>query len=125
MSAQPEIIPLQIHRVASVAEPEFDALVRIYTEAHPESERRGLDRLSHMLEQPEYFFLTASRGDSVVGFSISICFADSDAALLEYMAVAEGQRNHGIGQVLFKETVKFQTISERYVLIEVDSDKSP
>src|SRR5260370_33813337 len=101
MSAQFENLPLQIHRVLSGTEPEFDALVRIYTEAHPESERKGLDRLSRMLEQPEYFFLTASLGDLVVGFSISICFADSDAALLEYMAVAEGQGNHGIRQLQF------------------------
>jgi GNAT superfamily N-acetyltransferase len=76
-----------------------------------------------MIRRPEYIFLVALQDHLVVGFSITLCFLGSDAALLEYMAVAPDRRSRGIGQVLFEETVKFEEASERYVLMEVDSDK--
>jgi len=98
-------------------------LVRIYTESHPENERKPASLLSSMIMRSEYYFLVASINKIVIGFSITICFLESDAALLEYMAVAPGRRGRGVGQFLFKETVKFEEISERCILIEVDSNK--
>jgi GNAT superfamily N-acetyltransferase len=120
---------LTFKRLLSSTAPEFAALVRLYTETHPASERKSLDWLCRMVKSPQYFFRTATRGDavdaSVVGFSISICFRDSEAALLEYMAVAAQHRNQGIGRILFHETVNSHPLSERPVLIEVDSDRTP
>jgi GNAT superfamily N-acetyltransferase len=115
---------LAVRRLLSAAEPEFRELVRIYIAAHPVGELKPLALLARMIERPEYFFLALMDGDSVAGFAISICFSDSDAALLEYMAVDAPHRNRGLGGYLFKQTAEFECLAERYLLIEVDSDKS-
>lgn len=95
-------------------------MLRIYEEAIPASERKSASALAEMVARTEYVFLTISDERGVVGFSISICF--EDAALLEYMAVDRVQRGKGIGAELFRRTVELQELSQRFVLIEVDSD---
>lgn len=116
---------MNVHRVCSVADPAYDSLVRIYLDSQPESELKSPAQLARMIEQPEYYFLAALREGSVVAYSITICFVDSDAALLEYMAVERDLRGAGIGQQLFRETRNFGAIADRILLIEVDSEKWP
>jgi GNAT superfamily N-acetyltransferase len=115
---------LKLQRIQTDADPAYPKLVRIYTESHPASERKPAHLLSSMIKRPEYVFLVANKGNLIVGFSIALCFLGSDACLLEYMAVDHDLRNQGIGQFLFKGTMKFGQLSERYCIIEVDSDKS-
>ena len=60
------------------------------------------------------------------GFSILFVPAAGGFALLEYMAVAPDQRNHGLGAELFRQTVEQAvTPDDRKlpVLLEVDSDR--
>ena len=115
---------LNVRRVSSVNEPAFDALIAIYAEAHAPSERKSPAQLASMLQQPGYSFLVANESNTVVGFSIVRLLGDSDAALLEYLAVARDCRSQGIGQQLFVETVNFEAVSSRFLLVEVDSDKT-
>ena len=124
---EPESNPpgLTLHRLLSGTEPGFDALLRIYTEAHPIGELKPPESLRRMIERPEYFFHVLIEGSTVVAFSIAICFRNSDAALLEYMAVDARHRNRRIGGELFRRTAEFGSIAGRYLLIEVDSDKCP
>lgn len=114
---------LKTRRVASAVDPDFAALARIYTEAHPESERKKVTLLASMVERPEYLFLVAAQDCRVVGFSIILCFSGTDACLLEYMAVSSDVRDQGIGQYLFRESVNRDEVFGRYLLAEVDSDK--
>jgi N-acetylglutamate synthase-like GNAT family acetyltransferase len=116
--------PLKIRSVLNSAQPEFAELVRIYSEAHPASERKSGGMLSSMIERPEYLFQVASLANQVLGFAIVLCFIESDACLLEYMAVDHKWRDQGIGKFLFTEVVKLKEIAERYLLAEVDSDKA-
>lgn len=115
---------LNVRRVSSANEPAFNALVTIYTEAHAPSERKSPAQLASMIQQPGYSFLVASESNAVVGFSIVRFLVDSDAALLEYLAVTRDCRSRGIGQQLFAETVNFEAVSSRFLLVEVDSDKT-
>jgi len=116
---------LEINRVPSSADPAFASLVAIYKEALPGSERKSPALLSQMVASPEYIFLSASLGDLVVGFTITCRFVGSDAALLEYMAVARSHRSRGIGRLLFQATAQSELIAGRFLLAEVDSDKKP
>ncbi len=77
-----------------------------------------------MLERPEYLFLVALHENAVAGFSITLCFASSDACLLEYLAVAASRRAQGIGRRLFTEAAKHSQQSGRFLLAEVDSDNA-
>ena len=116
---------LLVRRVRSVGEPAFDDLVAIYTEAHAQSERKSPEQLAAMIQRPGYFFLVAIESSVVVGFSIVRLFDKSDAALLEYMAVARDRRSEGIGRQLFAETANFGSVSSKFLLVEVDSNKKP
>ncbi len=92
---------LTIHRIDRSADPAFAGLASIYTEAHPASERKSIGLLAAMIQRPEYLFLVASEESRVVGFAIVLCFPQSSACLLEYLAIAQDRRSHGLGQSLF------------------------
>src|SRR5579871_4337145 len=95
--------------------PEFEALVRIYSASLPESECKSISALWAMIERPEYLFLVALEGGSVVGFTISIRLSGTDAALLEYFAIDPAHRNQGIGQSLFLRTASHEKLADRFL----------
>jgi ribosomal protein S18 acetylase RimI-like enzyme len=113
---------MRIERVISAEGAEFDALVRIYTEALPAIERKSADVLARMIERPEYFFLAAIEDSAVVGFAIAIALVDSDAALLEYLAVDRARRGMGIGASLFHATAAWPGLCGRSLLVEVEAE---
>lgn len=112
---------VHIRTLRTSGEAEFDALARIYTTSILESERKSMAALRRMVERPEYLFLMALAGSSIVGFTISIRLADSGAALLEYMAVDPAHRGRGIGQALFQHTAAHEHMADRFLLVEVDA----
>lgn len=114
---------MNVHRVRTAGEPAFDGLLRVYTAAHPASERKDVDALRKMIERPEYLFLAVGDGDVVVGFAIAIALVDCDAALLEYMAVDAKQRGRGIGRLLFRAITGWPEARDRFLLMEVDSSQ--
>jgi GNAT superfamily N-acetyltransferase len=111
-----------VERLLSPSQPEFDALVRIYADALPPCECKSVDALREMIARPEYSFLAAKDEDAVVGFSIAIALLDSDAALLEYMAVDRERRGAGVGQQLFHATASQPQFRGRLLLIELDAE---
>jgi ribosomal protein S18 acetylase RimI-like enzyme len=116
---------LAIHRVTTPDAPDFHALVAIYTAAHPPSERKPVTHLAAMIQRPGYLFQVVTLEQKVVGFAIVLLFPQSDACLLEYMAIAPEHQAHGLGQFLFKHLAALPEIANRYLLAEVDSDKIP
>jgi ribosomal protein S18 acetylase RimI-like enzyme len=120
MSSGTELV---IGRLEPPMTAQFEQMVRIYTEALPESERKGVPELRAMLERPAYEFLIASRGEAVVGFSIVVDLTRPDACLLEYMAVMSDKRGLGIGRTLFLRAAGRKPAANRCMLLEVDSDK--
>jgi hypothetical protein len=118
------MIPLETHRIHSATDPAFTALAGIYSNAIPASERKSIQQLASMLQRPEYIFLVASRENTILGFSITLCFTACDACLLEYMAVAADRRGQGAGRYLFTELTKRPEVSDRLLLVEVESDKT-
>jgi GNAT superfamily N-acetyltransferase len=115
---------MQAVRIQSAEDPRFGELVRIYTDALPTSERKSTHALRQMIAEPEYFFLAAVDVDAVVGFAIAIALVDSDAVLLEYMAVDRARRGIGIGESLFRATAAWPELSSRFLLIEVESESA-
>jgi hypothetical protein len=108
---------LELHMTA-----EFEQVVRIYTEALPESERKSPSVLREMLAKPAYEFLIAKHNGAVVGFSTTAALSGTNACVLEYMAVRSRNRSQGIGAVLFQRAVSTTLAAPRYVLLEVDSE---
>lgn len=113
---------LVIDRLEPHMTAEFEQVVQIYTEALPESERKGVSELRNMLSRPAYEFLVARIDGAVVGFSTLAALSHTNACLLEYMAVLRQERSLGIGRLLFRRAVSTVLAASRYVLLEVDSD---
>ena len=104
----------------------FRQLYAIYAASIAAREQKREAWLAAMVEAPEYRVWVAKAGGLVRGFSILFVPAAGGFALLEYMAVAPDQRNHGLGAELFRRTVeRAVTPGERPlpVLLEVDSDR--
>ena len=79
-----------------------------------------------MVDAPEYRVLVMKDGTRVTGFSILFLPRAEPFALLEYMAVATEQRNHGVGSSLFKQSMQYALTEDGRslpVLLEVDSDR--
>jgi GNAT superfamily N-acetyltransferase len=117
--------PVVVDRVKASSDPRFEELVAIYREALPSSERKPSTQLAAMIEKPGYVFSILLLADAVVGFAISVCFERSGACLIEYMAIAGDLRGRGLGKTLFNRVTELPEIRDRYLLLEVESERTP
>jgi len=112
-------------RLTTTADRRFDALYAIYCESIALREQKSKAELSAMVCKPNYRFLLAQDRDTVVGFSISFVAAAESFCLLEYMAIDESYRCHGVGSELFRATTSAVRGEHGAtpILLEVDSDR--
>jgi GNAT superfamily N-acetyltransferase len=78
-----------------------------------------------MLTRPEYLFLTTSDDSITTAFAIAICLDQTDAALLEYLAVDPAHRSRGHGQQLFQALTQRPELTNRTLIAEVDVPTDP
>jgi ribosomal protein S18 acetylase RimI-like enzyme len=121
MNLKPEI-PIQLHRLHSAEDPAFHDLLRIYTASLPASERKPPEQLAAMLTRPEYLFLINSVNTA---FAIAICLDQTEAALLEYLAVDPAHRSRGAGSHLFTALTQRPELTNRTLIAEVDVPTDP
>src|SRR4029077_7066736 len=117
---------MTVEQLESSAGESFKQLYAIYAASIAAREQKGEAWLAGMIGAPTYRFLVSKAGDTVRGFSILFLPAAEGFALLEYMAVAPGERNHGLGAELFRRTVARAESPEGRklpVLLEIDSDR--
>jgi GNAT superfamily N-acetyltransferase len=119
--------PVKLEQLESSEGETFRQLYAIYAASIAAREQKRESWIAAMIDAPEYRFWVAKAGGLVRGFSILFVPAAGGFALLEYMAVAPDQRNHGLGAELFRRTME-QAVpppGERPlpVLLEVDSDR--
>jgi GNAT superfamily N-acetyltransferase len=103
---------------------EFDALLQIYTAALPSSERKSAAALLSMLARPDYEFLVAKLDREVVGFAIIASLSQSNACLLEYMAVKAARRGSGIGAFIFTKAADSPRVNSRYLILEIEAEQT-
>ena len=118
--------PVKLEQLESSKGETFQQLYAIYAASIAAREQKREGWIAAMIDAPEYRVWVAKAGGLVRGFSILFVPAAGGFALLEYMAVAADQRNHGLGAELFRWTMERAGIpGERPlpVLLEVDSDR--
>ena len=118
--------PVKLEQLASSEGEMFRQLYAIYAASIAAREQKGESWIAAMIDDPEYRVWVAKAGGLVRGFSILFVPAAGDFALLEYMAVAPDQRNHGMGAELFRRTVDHASTlggCKLPVVLEVDSDR--
>jgi GNAT superfamily N-acetyltransferase len=118
--------PVKLEQLESSEGETFRQLYAIYAASIVAREQKRESWIAAMIDAPEYRVWVAKTGGLVRGFSILFVPPAGGFALLEYMAVASDQRNHGLGAELFRRTME-QAVppGERPlpVLLEVDSDR--
>jgi GNAT superfamily N-acetyltransferase len=118
--------PVKLEQLSSSQGETFRQLYAIYAASIAVREQKPEGWIAAMIDAPEYRVWVAKAGGLVRGFSILFVPAAGDFALLEYMAVAPEQRNHGLGAELFRRTVEQAVTPDKRqlpVLLEVDSDR--
>jgi GNAT superfamily N-acetyltransferase len=118
--------PVKLEQLESSQGETFRQLYAIYAASIAAREQKREGWIAAMIDAPEYRVWVAKAGGLVRGFSILFVPADGGFALLEYMAVAPEQRNHGLGAELFRRTVARALPPGKRslpVLLEVDSDR--
>jgi GNAT superfamily N-acetyltransferase len=118
--------PTKLEQLASSEGETFRQLYAIYAASIAAREQKRESWIAAMIDAPDYRVWVAKAGGLVRGFSILFVPAAGGFALLEYMAVAPDQRNHGLGAELFRRTVEQAVTAEGRklpALLEVDSDR--
>src|SRR5579862_4864388 len=118
--------PVKLEQLTSSGGKTFRQLYAIYAASIAAREQKRESWIAAMIGAPDYRVWVAKAGGLVRGFSILFVPAAGRFALLEYMAVAPAERNHGLGADLFRRTVA-QAVTDGGdalpVLLEVDSDR--
>ena len=118
--------PVTLEQLASSEGETFRQLYAIYAASIAAREQKREGWIAAMIDAPAYRVWVAKAGGLVRGFSILFVPAAGGFALLEYMAVAPAERNHGLGAELFRRTME-QAVSPEGrslpVLLEIDSDR--
>jgi len=117
---------MKVEQLESSAGDSFKQLYAIYAASIAAREQKDERWLAGMIGAPTYRFMVSKAGGIVRGFSILFLPAAEGFALLEYMAVAPGERNHGTGAELFRRTVERAVTPDGRalpVLLEIDSDR--
>jgi GNAT superfamily N-acetyltransferase len=120
--------PVKLEQLASSDGDSFRQLYAIYAASIAAREQKGESWIAAMINDPQYRVWVAKAGALVRGFSILFVPAGGGFALLEYMAVAPDQRDHGMGAELFRQTVNHAVAADGRqlpVVLEVDSDREP
>lgn len=118
--------PVKLEQLESSEGETFRQLYAIYAASIAAREQKRESWIAAMIDAPEYRVWVAKAGGLVRGFSILFVPAAGGFALLEYMAVAPAQRNHGLGAELFRRTMDQAFppgVRPLPVLLEVDSDR--
>jgi len=117
---------MKVEQLDSSSGESFKQLYAIYAASIAAREQKSERALAAMIGSPTYRFLIAKTDGVVRGFSILFLPAAGGFALLEYMAVASGERNHGLGAELFRGAVARALSPEGRslpVILEIDSDR--
>ena len=94
--------PVKLEQLESSEGETFRQLYAIYAASIAAREQKGEGWIAAMIGAPDYRVWVAKAGGLVRGFSILFVPPSGRFALLEYMAVAPAERNHGMGGELFR-----------------------
>lgn len=100
---------------------DFAALLDLYEQALPASERKSTEALRAMCTSQGYRVVIAHTADGFAGFAI--LNVGPKIVLLEYMAIGTATRGHGIGSALYRWTRARCVPPALPVFAEVDSER--
>lgn len=101
---------------------QFESFFKIYSNSIEKSEQKPKDKVKQISQRSDYLIRLVSSSSEVVGFTLSFVNIEKKFALLEYMAVDQTKRSHGLGSELLKDlTASLKSKNLDWLVIEVDS----
>lgn len=98
---------------------EMSALLLLYEQAIPASERRSLDAVRRLAGSDTHRVAVAHNDRALLGFSI--LYLGASVALLEYLAVDKQCRGAGLGALLYEDARRHA--GKRPMIVEVEDDR--
>ena len=111
---------VKFDRLSNTSHPAMPAVLEIYTEAFPASERLPIPVLKERVDRGIYELWRGQQGDRVVFLAVLYPFPDSDLTLLGYIATHRSARNQGIGSQFLRQILAELQQRDRYLLLEVE-----
>jgi ribosomal protein S18 acetylase RimI-like enzyme len=109
---------LTVVRITDSQDARLEPLLSIYEMAIPLRERKSEAALRAMASSPVHRVFAASKAGRMLGFCALYA---GKVALLEYLAVDEAARGHGVGAELYRRGR--DTLESGPLLVEVESDR--
>ena len=86
----------------------------------PASELKPLEAMYHMLEKGKYLPLGLYDGADLIGYAYFAYAKEKTVALIDYLAICEAYRGHGIGNQLLQEIREY--LQDWYgIILEVEN----
>lgn len=101
--------------------PDFTAVIDIYQEAFPASERIPIPLVKTRINNADYQLFVGYQKSQVVFMAILCNIADTKFVLLAYIATQERFRNQKIGSKFFNYILPRLKQEEKYLLLEVEN----
>ena len=101
--------------------PDFTAVIDIYQEAFPASERIPVPLIETRVNNTDYQLFVGYQESQVVFMAILCNIADTQFVLLAYIATQKSFRNQGIGSEFLNYILPKLKQEEKYLLLEVEN----
>jgi len=101
---------------------QFEEFFRIYSESIEKSEQKPKEAIQKLSSRNDYSIRLLYSESALSGFSLSYLNLEKKFALLEYMAVDQSKRSHGLGADLLRDlTTSLFEKHMNWLVLEVDS----
>jgi hypothetical protein len=103
---------------------QFTQAATIYTESIPASERQVLDTIKERITSGKEKLYVGEKDGEVSLMALLYPLEDTQFVLLDYLAVKEAHRKHGVGSEFLKNIYKITGYRDKLFLCEVDDPKT-
>jgi GNAT superfamily N-acetyltransferase len=102
---------------------QFTQAIDIYTQSIPATGRQPVDTIKERINSGKEYLYVGVKDDQVSMMALIYPLADTQFVLLDYLAVKDEHRKHGIGSEFLKKITEITGLKNKLFLCEVDDPK--
>jgi GNAT superfamily N-acetyltransferase len=103
---------------------QFTQAIDIYTQSIPATERQPVDTIKERITSGKEHLYIAEKDGQVSMMALLYPLADTQFVLLDYLAVKEEHRKHGVGSEFLKNITEIAGLKNSLFLCEVEDPKN-
>ena len=102
---------------------QFTQAIDIYTQSIPAAERQPVDTIKERITSGQENMYVGEKDGKTSIMALLYPLQDTQFVLLDYMAVREENRKHGVGSEFFKNITEITGLKNKLFIIEVEDPK--